>query len=135
MSFMPWTEELLTGISQVDEQHKWLVDATNELYEELSKSQPDGEAVSEILFGLIDYTFNHFIMEEDLFQRLGYPEADAHKKQHNAFTDNLTTLLQQHDAGEPVTTETIELLRNWLINHIMKTDKAYVSFFREHGIT
>ncbi len=134
MSFMPWTEELLTGISQVDEQHKWLVDSTNALHEELLKPEPDREAIGEILFGLVDYTYNHFIMEEELFQRLGYPETDAHKAQHNTFTSKVTSLLERHDAGEPVTTETLELLKNWLIHHIMKTDKAYVSFFREHGI-
>lgn len=29
MTFMSWTDDFLTGIQQIDEQHRWLVDATN----------------------------------------------------------------------------------------------------------
>jgi len=134
MAFMPWTEELLTGISEVDLQHKWLVDATNQLYEEITKPNPDSEVIGEILFGLVDYTYNHFIMEEELFKRLGYSESDAHIAQHNQFTKNVSGLLERHDRGEAVTEEALALLKDWLIHHIMKTDKAYVPFMTEKGV-
>jgi hemerythrin len=134
MAFMAWTDELATGISQVDEQHKWLVDATNRLHDALNQPTPDAAAVSDVLFGLVDYTYNHFIMEEELFQRLGYPETEAHKAQHNAFTGKVTALLQRHEHGEPVTNETLVFLKDWLIQHIMKTDKAYVPFLKEKGV-
>lgn len=133
--FMPWTDELLTGISEVDSQHKWLVDATNRLHDELSKPEADGAAVGEILEGLVDYTYNHFIMEEELFERLGYPETAAHKAQHNVFTSKISGLLMRHEAGEIASGEALELLKNWLIHHIMQTDKAYVGFFREKGVS
>jgi hemerythrin len=132
--FFPWTEELLTGIAEVDEQHKWLVDTTNKLHDELSKPDPDNEEIGEILFGLVDYTYNHFIMEEELFARLGYPEAEAHQAQHNTFTAKINSLLERHEGGEGVNVECLELLKNWLTGHIMKTDKAYVAFFREQGV-
>lgn len=134
MSFFPWTEELVTDIAQVDEQHKWLVDASNRLHDEVSRPEPDNEAVGEILFGLVDYTYNHFIMEEELFARLGYPEADTHQAQHNAFTEKISCLLERYESGEGVTLEAMDLLKVWLTEHIMKTDKAYVSFFREQGV-
>lgn len=133
--FMPWTDELLTGISDVDSQHKWLVDATNRLHDELSKPEPNGGAVGEILEGLVDYTYNHFIMEEELFERLGYPETAAHKAQHNVFTSKISDLLMRHESGEIASGEALELLKNWLIHHIMQTDKAYVGFFREKGVS
>jgi len=133
--FMPWTDELLTGISEVDTQHKWLVDATNRLHDELSKPAADGAAVGEILEGLVDYTYNHFIMEEELFERLGYPETAAHKAQHNVFTGKISDLLMRHESGEIASGEALELLKNWLIHHIMQTDKAYVAFFREKGVS
>lgn len=134
MTFFPWTEELKTGISQVDEHHKWLVDTTNRLHDELSKTEPDRAVVGEILFGLVDYTYNHFIMEEELFERLGYPGSAAHQAQHNAFTDKLNGLLDRHERGESVTLEAMALLREWLTRHIMKADKSYVAFFRENGM-
>ncbi|MDZ4125160.1 MAG: hypothetical protein U1E02_13430, partial [Hydrogenophaga sp.] len=54
--FMPWNDELLTGISEIDSQHKWLVEATNRLHDELSKPQSDPAVVGDILEGLVDYT-------------------------------------------------------------------------------
>jgi hemerythrin len=132
--FMPWNDELLTGIEDVDTQHKWLVDATNRLHDELSKPQSDPAVVGDILEGLVDYTYNHFIMEEELFERLGYPESAAHKAQHNVFTAKISDLLLRHERGEIASGEALELLKDWLIQHIMKTDKAYVPFFQSKGV-
>jgi hemerythrin len=131
---MPWTDALLTGIEKVDEQHKWLVDATNQLHDEISKPDADRAVAGQILVGLVEYTFRHFIMEEDLFERLGYPESDAHFAQHNIFTDNITTLLHRHNQGETVSMEALDLLKNWLVQHIMKTDMAYVPFLKQKGV-
>lgn len=132
--FMPWNDALLTGIGDVDTQHKWLVDATNRLHDELSKPQSDPAVVGDILEGLVDYTYNHFIMEEELFERLGYPESAAHKAQHNLFTAKISDLLLRHERGEIASGEALELLKDWLIQHIMKTDKAYVPFLRSKGV-
>lgn len=135
MTFMPWSSELQTGISRVDEQHKWLVDTTNQLHDEISKPNADREVAGKILHGLVEYTFKHFIMEEEMFKRLGYPETDAHMAQHNIFTDNMATLLERHNKGETVSVDAMDLLKNWLVDHIMKTDKAYVPFLKQHGVS
>lgn len=135
MTFMPWTDELLVGIRQIDEQHHWLVDKTNQLHDELNKPQPDNAVISEIIEGLVDYTMNHFIVEEELFQRFGYPETPAHKKEHDKFTTKAMELLQKHEGGTVVSNETLEFLKDWLIHHIMKVDKAYTPFLKERGIS
>jgi hemerythrin len=132
--FMPWNDELLTGRKDVDTHHRWLVDATNRLHDELNKPQSDPAVVCDILEGLVDYTYNHFIMEEELFERLGYPESAAHKAQHNLFTAKISTLLHKHECGEIASGEALELLKDWLIHHIMKTDKAYVPFLQSKGV-
>ncbi len=72
MTFMPWTSELELGVAEIDRQHQWLVQLTNNLHDELSQPQPRREAIGEVLEGLVDYTHNHFIVEEVLFQQHGY---------------------------------------------------------------
>lgn len=134
MIFMPWTSELEIGIAEIDEQHQWLVDLTNQLHTTMSQSEQDRERIGNILEQLIDYTMNHFIVEEELFERLGYPETEAHKAQHNVFCRNVMDLLMRHDSGEVVNTEMLKLLKNWLLHHICKVDKAYVEHFRAHNI-
>ncbi len=134
MTFMPWSSELEVGIAQIDEQHRWLVDRTNQLYDRLAGAEPDAAEIGELLDGLMDYTMNHFIVEEEIFQRLGYPQTVEHKAQHDRFTAQIMDLLQRHDAGERSGNETLDLLAGWLVHHILKVDKAYVAFFRANGV-
>jgi len=133
MTFWPWSKELEVGIGEIDEQHKWLVDLTNQLHDALNEGA-DQAKTSDILESLMDYTMNHFIVEEDLFQRLGYPETDAHKAEHNKFTGQIMGLIERHENGDSAGEETLEVLKEWLTHHILKVDKAYVEHFRAHGV-
>lgn len=135
MLFMPWNEQLEVGIAEIDEQHRWLVDTTNTLHALLSTEETQADELGDILEQLMDYTMNHFIVEEDIFARLGYPETEAHKAQHNVFCEKVMDLLTRHDMGETVGLDALNLLKSWLTNHIIKVDKKYVEHFRAEGIT
>ena len=135
MLFMPWNEQLEVGIAEIDEQHRWLVDTTNTLHALLSTEKTQADEVGDILEQLMDYTMNHFIVEEDIFARLGYPETEAHKAQHNVFCEKVMDLLTRHDMGEIVGLDALNLLKSWLTNHIIKVDKKYVEHFRAEGMT
>ena len=82
----------------------------------------------------MDYTMNHFINEEYLFQYLGYPDLAAHRAEHNRFAARILELLQRHEAGEAVGVEVLDSLKDWLVNHTQGRDKAYVPFLLAHGI-
>ncbi len=134
MSFMPWTDALAMGIESIDKQHRWLVDATNRLHGEITKPNPDRAVLGEILEGLVDYTMNHFVLEEELFQRFGYPETQAHKAEHDGFTATAMNLLLQFESGASVGPPVMDLLKEWLLHHILKVDRAYASFFKAAGV-
>lgn len=135
MPFFPWTDDFVLGIEKVDEQHHWLVDMTNQLYDELAKPDPDRNVVGEIVEGLMDYTVNHFIVEEELFQRHDYPETAAHKAEHDRFTSNVMSLLQRFEDGADVNDDALNLLKEWLTHHILSVDKAYTPFLKGKGVT
>ncbi|MDP2418716.1 MAG: bacteriohemerythrin [Hydrogenophaga sp.] len=128
MPLMTWSNELSVGLPDIDREHHWLLDATNLLHDELSKPQPSPAVVGDTLHGLMDYTVNHFVGEESLFQQVQYPHADAHRALHDRFTAQVMGLINDHEAGKDIGTNTLELLKNWLIQHIMVADKAYVPF-------
>ena len=130
MPFMPWTAELELGQPEIDDQHRQLVALTNALHDELSAASPRRSDVGEILEGLVDYTHNHFIVEEVLFQQHNYPETPAHQAQHNRFTGTAMDLLMRFEDGEEVSIEALEFLKDWLVHHICKVDRAYLPFFR-----
>lgn len=134
MAFWPWSKELEVGIEEIDQQHRWLVEQTNQLHDVMQVGA-DEETIGEVLDALVDYTMNHFILEEDLFSRLGYPETEAHKAEHDAFTAKVMSLLERHESGEPAGAQALDLLKDWLSHHILKVDKAYVEHFKAHGIS
>ena len=130
MTFMPWTSALELGIDEIDQQHQRLVDLTNQLHDELSHDLPRREAIGDVLEGLVDYTHNHFIMEEVLFRKYAYSHEEAHEAEHGVFTGRIMDLLTRFEDGETVGQEALELLKDWLIHHICKVDRAYLPFFR-----
>lgn len=135
MTFMLWNSDIAVGLSDVDEQHSWLVDRINQLHGELSSPSPQPQAVAEVLEGLMDYTMNHFIMEEELLERHAYPDTAAHKAQHNTFTRTIMDALTAYEDGKNVSHDVLEFLKHWLVHHIMRTDKVYVPFLKAHGVT
>ena len=131
MTFMPWSDDYSVALDEVDKQHKWLFDATNRLHDETTKAVHSRQVIGEIIEGLMDYTMNHFIMEEELFQRYAYPQAQTHKAQHDKFTATILHTLTDFESGAAVEGEVLETLKNWLVQHILKTDTAYVPFLKE----
>ena len=60
---IPWKSEYETGITEVDNQHKQLVDILNKLYEAMAVGK--GKDVLESIFNeLTSYTLTHFSTEE-----------------------------------------------------------------------
>ena len=130
MTFIPWTAALKLGVPIIDEQHRVLVDLINALHAAISDAAGARDAIADILEGLLDYTHNHFIVEEVLFQQHNYPETPAHQAQHNRFTGTAMDLLMRFEDGEEVSIEALEFLKDWLVHHICKVDRAYLPFFR-----
>ena len=128
MTFMPWSPALSVGMTTIDEQHHWLVDTMNQLHTELAAHEPDRALVGQVLEGLMDYTMNHFVMEEAMFQRHDYPQAAAHKALHDQFTAQVLHVLTEFEDGKDLGGEVVALVNDWLVKHIMGTDKAYVPF-------
>lgn len=130
MTFMPWSSELTLGIPSIDEQHRCLVDLINALHRELAHPEPQRAVIAEVLEGLVDYTHNHFIVEEVMFQKHGYPQTQAHMQEHSQFTAKAMDWLMRFEEGEDVNLEAMDFLKAWLIHHICEEDRAYVPFLR-----
>ncbi len=129
-----WTEDLSVGIQEIDEQHRILVGLINELYGAMIKGGSK-EINGEVLNRLVEYTKTHFTVEESLMRILGYDDYDAHKKRHDDFVAHLGDLKQKYDKGQVfISMELMNFLKDWLSNHIMKTDKEYAPYFLKKGV-
>lgn len=130
MTLMPWSEQLELGIAEIDAQHRVLVDLANAMHDQVHGEGSRSAAIGQILESLVDYTHNHFIMEEVLFRKYRYAHEEAHEAEHGTFTGQIMDLLMRFEDGEAVGQETLEILRDWLTHHICVVDRAYVPFMK-----
>ncbi|BAH77147.1 bacteriohemerythrin [Solidesulfovibrio magneticus] len=131
---MPWTSQLATGVKFVDEQHRKLVDMINNLYKAMQTGQ--GKAVVEkLLDDLANYTVYHFDAEEKIFHKLHYSETAGHIKIHEELKSKVMSFINEYKSGSKnISMDLMNFLKNWLENHICKTDKRYVKTFLGAGI-
>ena len=81
MAFINWSEEFITGIQSIDDQHRHLVDLANK-FEEASRRGKGSRIMSEILNDLVGYTQEHFAHEEKIMQDCGFPGLKKHTARH-----------------------------------------------------
>lgn len=125
---MGWTDTLLTGIEEIDDQHQVLFDVLARL--ELAVSSDDKwSAVHFAVVELTNFVNIHFAVEEALMRLHGYPDLDAHIAAHKAFSADLNEI-KHHSIREDVSAEMTTLVKNWLVGHIGIADKAYVPHLR-----
>lgn len=123
------TEDLLTGVSEMDEQHRVLVGLLNETYELLRQGERE-KARENLLTGVVAYVDFHFNAEEGFQREIGFPEYEAHRKIHESFRNQVLGWVEEARGGdEKAMREILSMIWAWLFRHIGVKDKAYGSFF------
>lgn len=126
--YMQWEEQYALGIKAIDEQHKKLFVMINELFDALRESRGN-EVVGEIIKGFLDYTAEHFALEEEYMQKCAYPAYDEHKQVHDDCVVKINDLLKMHISGKVhLSIVTFNFMKDWLINHVLGMDKKYVPY-------
>jgi len=135
MSIIQWSEELSVGIQSIDKQHQILIQLINSLNTAMAKGEAN-ITIAEILASLTDYTRLHFSYEESLLEDYGYAESKNHALQHRNLIKQIDLLKERFETDQSgsIGIEIMQFLKNWLTNHIMKTDKAYSEFLIRKGV-
>lgn len=134
MEFIEWNEGLSVGVEKFNNEHKQLIKFINRLNQALKIGGASKE-MEEILTGLVKYTVIHFTHEEDYMKIYDYPDYQAHKKQHDELTGQVTDFAERLKSGKAsFSIELLNFLRDWLVNHIMGSDMKYREFFIQKGV-
>ncbi len=132
--FLQWNDALSVDITEIDSQHKKLISMINDLNRAVAEGKAR-EAVTQVLDGLAEYTVSHFGTEEKYFKQFNFPEYEAHKKIHDTFVAKVVDARTALVSGKAMINRDIMIfLKEWLVEHIMKTDHRYGPFLRKHGI-
>ncbi len=133
MGIVQWDGSLATGIESVDIQHEELFRVINSMYDKAGRGF-EKNAVIEGLDSLRSYVRYHFQTEEKLLAKHDFPELDAHKREHQVFSERIELFAQRPLEQIQETLQEMEsFLLGWLIKHIQRTDMKYAAFLREKG--
>ncbi len=120
-------DEYLIGIEAIDKEHRRLFEIAEETYQLRNQEflVDKYDQVRQILGELRDYTIKHFEHEEAYMESIHYKKMFTQKMQHNAFREKLEdwNLDCIDETSDGMIDEILEYLTNWLVNHILETDR------------
>jgi hemerythrin len=125
-----WDEKYATGIHLIDSQHKELFSLTNELFRAcLGGDEELKDVFKETMERMVEYVRFHFGAEQELLQRVKYPEYQEHKKQHDILVRDILEAVKGYSKGEKfIPNQFVRTMRDWILSHIALIDKQYVAF-------
>ena len=127
-----WNDDLITGISTIDEQHLELFNMANSL-EKLKGSK---EEFYEILMKLQNYILVHLKTEEEYMNFISYPDYENHKIAHKEFVNNYKSIVKRvSEAGGIMNLgpEIVQLIQTWLDEHYNNDDIRLAKFIKENS--
>ena len=127
-----WDSSLETGYEKIDNQHRQLVAAVNNLMEASLTGKGD-RAVIDTLEFLTGYAVKHFNDEEKLQVQFDYPDYLNHKRIHDEFKVKVGEIVQKVNKEGPtadVINEVSSIIGAWLLNHIKGDDFRMAAFVK-----
>ena len=125
---MKWEQTYETGIKQIDNEHKIIVQLINNLELSLQKGNEEKTAVL-VLKNLADYVKIHFKNEERVMKKIGFLELSRHKRLHKDLVKQVANIIKDFKMGKPWTArELLGFLQHWLVYHIVEEDKKIGKF-------
>jgi hemerythrin-like metal-binding protein len=126
---MRWTSDLAIDDSQIDFQHRQLLDAMDDLEAAIAAGDP-GPLATTAAF-LRQYALVHFADEERICALAGWPGLAEHRTLHAVFRSRLASLeaaLLRGDlrAGKAA----LDFLSAWIIEHIRGADRQFADTVR-----
>jgi hemerythrin-like metal-binding protein len=123
MAFITWTSMLEIPHDVINEQHQKLVESINAFHCSVENDWVD-ENPAEVLTFLADYVAEHFAYEEELMDKHGFANAQAHRAEHIRLRAEVAERAKAVlENGEEVDSmELLKFLKRWLVEHIMGWD-------------
>lgn len=134
MALFQWREDYSVKIPSIDVQHKRLVEMLNQLNDGMASGTGHAQ-LATLLDGLVDYTAKHFAYEEKLFAQHAFPGSAEHTAEHARLVEQVLDFKRRFEAGQAsINMQLMKFLKDWLINHILGSDKGYSAHLVERGV-
>lgn len=135
-----FTDDCLTGVGIIDDEHRKLFATMNEISEVLlDKNKAKKEALQlakDLMDILKEYAATHFEHEEAYMMEIRDPEILRQKKEHAYFTEKVEGIdldSVSEENGIAVLRDLMEFLSRWLYRHILSSDTMIGKMKKMHG--
>ena len=123
-------EEYYLGVDAMDAEHIKLFEIAEKAFVLLNDQFifDKFDYIVKIMEELRDYTVVHFSDEEAYMESIQYKKIFSHKIEHQEFIEKINQIDwdEVEKDQEKAILAILEFLNNWLVNHILYTDKLYV---------
>jgi hemerythrin len=134
VALFTWNDSYSVKVNLCDTQHQKLFAIMNELADAMRMGK-GREVISRTVSELLLYTRTHFQQEEALLRKTNYPQLAGHQEMHRRFIADVELFDRQAREGHTANSvQLLNMLRDWLVNHIQKMDKAYSAHLNAAGI-
>ena len=127
MVIVTWRDQMSLDYMPLDDEHRAFLDVVNR---SLTASRAGDLAEMERIFdACYDYVRHHFTLEEDIMERIAFPDIKAHMQAHRTFIKNISEFRQRYAKAKTVeekqkeAIKTADFLSLWFIGHVLSRDK------------
>jgi len=124
-----FTDDCLTGIETIDNEHRQLFKTINEisgiLTDETKSADEVLQSAKDLMLTLKEYAVNHFTHEENYMREIHDPELLRQQREHAVFTEKVNSEDWERmdvSQGIRVLQDMMEYLSLWLYRHILSSD-------------
>jgi len=119
-----WSDDFLIGIEELDYEHRCLIEDINKLHRELLRDVSK-DRIEDTLGRIHARMQAHFALEEHVMVSHKYLHYPEHKAEHERLLDEYAEFtakfVMDPNLSDRVTIEGI--LRQWIVDHILSSDK------------
>ena len=128
-----WDKRYSVGVEKLDQQHQMFFSLINKL-EDLTTHDTFLDELPRLLNEIVEYATLHFKSEEDLLNKINYPDLASHRAEHENIKKDIYMECKRVIEREPTAMDVMWLynyMNNWIKHHILEVDMMYVEAFKD----
>jgi hemerythrin len=122
-----WDSKYEIGHPRIDHEHQVFVDLIRSVSVE-ADGKGSEERAGRLLSEVKKYAEFHFVSEENIMLDAGYPDYEAHRREHAVLLAELDDRLHRFRCGELALEAIVEFMFNWFALHTTREDRKIAEF-------